>query len=132
MSTLKFVTTVASLAICGLGIVGIVAPATLLDLGRALIAPPALYWVAFVRVVFGALLILVAPGSRVPRTLRVIGAFIVIAGLLTPVFGAARFGELFAWFARQPPLLVRSVAVLPVIAGLLLVYAINSPRRAVA
>src|SRR5688572_47580 len=98
MKALKLVTTVMSLAISGVGVLGIVAPAVLLEFGRSLLAPPALYWVAAVRIVFGALLILVATESRLPRTVLVIGVFIVVAGLLTPLFGSERFGEVFGWF----------------------------------
>jgi hypothetical protein len=82
MKVFKLVTTVMSLAIAGLGVVGVVAPAVLLESGRSLLAPPVLYCVAAVRVVFGARLILVATESRMPRTLQVIGIFIVVAGLL--------------------------------------------------
>ena len=121
-----------SLAISVLGVVGIVAPAVFTEFGRSLLAPPALYWVAAVRVAFGALLILVATESRMPRTLLVIGVFIVIAGLLTPLFGTERFGEVFAWFSGQAPILVRAVAVLPILVGLFFVYAIDSHRRASA
>ncbi|MGZ5261673.1 MAG: hypothetical protein ACXWC0_28985 [Burkholderiales bacterium] len=67
-----------------------------------------------------------------PRTLRVIGAFIVVAGLLTPLFGTERFHEALTWFSGQGPLLVRAVAVLHVIVGLFFVYAINSHRRVAA
>jgi hypothetical protein len=132
MKVLKLVATVMSLAIAGLGVLGMVAPAVLLEFGRALLAPPALYWVAAVRVVFGALLILVATGSRTPRTLRVIGALIAVAGLLTPLFGTERFVEVFAWFSGQASFLVRAVAALPFVVGLSFVYAINSHRRVAA
>ena len=66
MRFLQLVVTLMSLAIGGLGVLGISAPAVLLDLGRTLLAPPALYGVAAVRVVFGALLISVATASRQP------------------------------------------------------------------
>ena len=130
MKLLKLVATVMSLAIAGLGGWGVVAPAALLAFGGSLLAPPALYWVAAVRVVFGSLLILVAAESRMPRTLRVVGVFFVVAGLLTPLFGTERFHEAFTWFSGQGSLLVRAVAVLPLIIGLFFVYALNSHRRA--
>ncbi|MEO8653833.1 MAG: hypothetical protein ABI409_06895 [Ramlibacter sp.] len=121
-----------SLAIAGLGLLGVAAPVVLLEFGRALLAPPALYGVAAVRVVFGLLVLLVAADSRMPGILRVIGLIIVVAGLLTPLFGTERSLEAFTWFSEQGPLFVRIVAVLPVIAGLFLVYAINSRRQVAA
>jgi hypothetical protein len=129
MKVLKLLATVVSLAIAGLGVVGLVAPAVLLDFGRSLLTPPALYWVAAVRIVFGAMLILVATESSMPRTLRVIGVVIVVAGLLTPLLGTERFGEALAWFSGQAPFLVRAVALVPFVIGLFFVYAINSHRR---
>ena len=129
MKLLKLVTSVMSLAIAGLGVLGIVAPGVLLDFGRSLLSPPALYWVAAVRVIFGALLILVATQSRMPRTLRVIGALSVVAGILTPLFGTERIGEIFAWISAQASFLVRVIAVLPFGIGLFFVYALNSHRR---
>jgi hypothetical protein len=129
MKMLKIVATVISLAIAGLGLLGLVAPGVLLEFGHSLLAPPALYWVAAVRVVFGALLILVAAQSRMPRTLRVIGAVIVVAGILTPLVGTERIGEIFAWVSVQASFLVRVIALLPLGIGLFFVFAINGRRR---
>ncbi len=129
MKVLKLVTTLMSLAIAGLGVLGFVAPAVLLEFGRSLLAPPTLYWVAAVRVAFGALLILVATQSRMPRTLRVIGAVIVVAGILTPLFGAERISEVFGWISAQASFLVRFIAILPFGIGLFFAFAINTRRR---
>jgi uncharacterized membrane protein len=129
---LKVLATVMSLGIAGLGVLGVAAPAVLLQFGGSLLAAPALYLVAAVRVVFGALLILVSAESRMPRALRVVGVLIVVAGLLTPLFGAERFREAFTWFSGQEPWLLRAVAVLPLIIGVFFVYAINSHRRVAA
>jgi hypothetical protein len=128
MKFLKLVATLMSLAIAGLGTVGVVAPGVLLGFGRSLSAPPSIYWVAAVRVVFGALLLLVAAESRVPRTLRVIGVVLVAAGVLTPLFGTERSLAALAWVSRQGTLAVRAVAVLPLVVGLFLAYAIHSRR----
>jgi hypothetical protein len=98
-------------------------------LGRTLLAPPALYGVAAVRVVFGALLISVATASRLPTTLRGIGSFILIAGLVTPLFGAERSIEVFTWLSGQGLLFIRALAALPVVFGIFLVYAISAYRR---
>jgi hypothetical protein len=130
MRALKFITAVMCLAIAALGLLGLVVPELLLALGRALLAPPALYAVAAVRVVFGALLIAVASASRGPMTLRILGGFIVVAGLVTPFVSVERFGAAVAWLSEQL-LFVRAVALVPLLLGLLLLYAIN-PKRHVA
>lgn len=127
MRFLKLLATLLSLSVAGVGILGITAPAVLVELGQTLIRPPAVYGVAAVRVLFGALLILVAGGSRMPLVLRVVGAVIVVAGFLTPFLGTERFVQALAWFSDGRLLLFRAFAVLPVAVGLFFVYAISSP-----
>ncbi len=108
-----------SLAIAGLGVLGVAAPALRLEFAGSLLAPPALYGVAAVRVVFGVLLVLVATESRTPRALRVIGVVLVVAGLLTPLFGTERLALFLTWFSGQAPLLIRLCAC----------HQLSSPRR---
>ena len=67
------------IAIACLGIIGVVAPLLLLDLGKSLITETGLYVVAALRVAFGLLLLFGARISRMPQTLRVIGIVIIIA-----------------------------------------------------
>ena len=125
MKTLRICAIVFSLGIAALGLLGIAAPSVLIELGRSLMLPPALYGVAAVRVAFGVLLMMIAAGSRMPRTLRVIGAFIVLAGLLTPFAGVLPFDEALAWFSSGRLGLFRLVAALPVVGGIFLAYAIS-------
>jgi hypothetical protein len=126
MQSLKLIASLMSVAVAVLGLLGLVSPALLVEFGRSLAAPPALYAVAIVRLVFGALLISVARPSRAPRTLRVLGAVILVAGLATPFFVAERFGEVVASLSGQWLEVVRAMAVLPLLLGAFLVYAINS------
>ena len=132
MKFIKLVATILSLAIAGIGALGVLAPGVLLEFGRTVLAPQAMYGVAAVRVVFGALLILVARESRMPLTIRLIGVVIVVAGLITPLLGPERFLEAFGKFSAQRERLRRAVAVLPVIFGLFFVVAINSRRHGAA
>jgi len=132
MQFLKLVATILCLAIAGIGALGVAAPGVLLDFVRIVLAPQALVGAAAVRIVVGVLLIVVAAQSRLPRTLRVIGVVIVVAGLITPLIGAERFLEIFSWFSAQEATLRRAIAVVPVIVGLFFVYAINSRRHGAA
>jgi hypothetical protein len=131
MRVLKTIATLMSLAVAGLGLLGVVAPDELLGFGSSLLAPPALYAVATARVVFGALLITVARSSRAPIALRVLGSFIFVAGLSTPFLGVERFGGVVASLSEKL-WLVRMIAFVPLLLGLLLVYAINSKRKVAA
>jgi len=124
---LKLLATVVSLGIAALGVVGVIAPDLLLQFAHVVILPPAIYGVAVIRVAFGALLMLVASGSRVPRTLRVVGALIVVAGLVTPFLATVRLDEAFTWLSGHRNLF-RVLAAAPIVAGALLAYAINPSR----
>lgn len=124
MQLLKPVASLMSLAIAALGVWGLLAPAGLLAFAQSLLAPPNLYFVALVRVLFGALLILVASGSRWKTALRAIGIVLVIAGVLTPVFPTDRLVTLVGALAERPAVM-RAAAILPLLVGLALAYAIN-------
>ena len=116
-------------ALAGVGMLGVVAPLGLLDLGRSLLSPPGLYAIALIRVVFGLLLLWAAPLSRMPRVLRIIGAFILINGVVTPFIGVKRAEALLDWFSNQGPLFVRVVATLSIALGAFLVYVVIPRRR---
>ena len=130
MRVLKSITTVFCLAIAGLGLLGLAAPDLLLSFARSVLAPPALYAVAAARIVFGVLLIAIASASRAPATLRWLGAFIVVAGLVTPFLQVERLEALLAWLSDRL-VWVRGIALAPILIGSLLWLAI-SPRRPVA
>jgi hypothetical protein len=130
MKILRLCATLFSLGLAGLGLLGVASPSVLLEFGRSLLLPPALYGVAGVRVAFGVLLVVIAGGSRMPRTVRVIGAVIVVAGLLTPFLGVLPFDEPLAWFSTNGLGLFRLVAMLPMIGGIFLAYAINPASHA--
>ena len=128
----KLLATVMGALIAAIGVVGIAVPSILLEFGRSLQTPSALYVVAAIRVIFGAVLVWVAAASRMPRTLRVIGVVIIVAGLLVPWFGVERTQAMLGWFSSQGSLVMRAWASMAVIFGLFIIYVVNSPRRAAA
>ena len=87
--------------VAAIGVLALAAPSVLLELGRTLQSPTVLYAIAAVRVGFGIVLVWVASNSRTPRTLRVLGIFIIIAGLVTPFFGIERTRAMFDWWSTQ-------------------------------
>jgi hypothetical protein len=108
------------------------APSVLLEFGRSLQTPSALYAVAVVRIAFGALLFWGASASRMPRMLRVIGTVIMVAGLLTPFFGVERAQAMLTWWSSHGQAFMRAWAALAVAFGLFIIYAVASPRRGAA
>jgi hypothetical protein len=76
----------------------------------------------------GASLLGVAPAARLPGTLRVIGALVLLVGLLTPFFGVERARLVLDWWVAQGTTFMRVWAVFPVAFGLFLIYAIVGAR----
>jgi hypothetical protein len=129
MKILRVLATAVCIAIAMFGLVGVTAPNLLLQQAHSLLLPPAIYGVAVVRVAFGVLLFLVAPASRWPRTIRVVGAVIALAGLATPFLPTSALVDALTWFAENGTDLFRVLAIVPIVIGALLAYAIN-PRPA--
>ena len=117
--------------LAAIGVLGVVAPSVLLEFGRSLQSAGALYVVAAVRVGFGTILFWAAPNSRTPGTLRIIGAFMIIAGLVTPFLGVDRSRAVFDWWSTQGSFLTRAWPIAAVGLGLFIAYA-TSPRGSAA
>jgi uncharacterized membrane protein len=132
MRSAKILATALGLIIVAIGVLGVATPSVLLEFGRSLQTTNALYIVAAVRVMFGAVLLWVAPASRTPKILRVLGVLIIVAGLFTPFFGVERARAMFDWWSTQGPLFTRVWAIVAVVFGLFIVYVVTSPRRSAA
>jgi hypothetical protein len=120
---------VIGLLIVAQGIVGLVAPATFLQLIELIQTPPNIYFAAVVRVAFGVVLVVAAPLSRAPFTLRILGAMIVVGGLMTPFVGV-RLAEIVLGWWSQGPDIIRAWATGALVLGLFIVYATAQKQRA--
>ena len=109
--------------------ISFVAPDLRLSLERWVITPAGLYAIAALRIAIGLMLVLAAPASRAPRTLRVLGLIVIIAGLMTPWFGVARARAVVDWLASTGPLLMHLDAVVGIALGGFLVYVFWIPSR---
>jgi hypothetical protein len=105
------------------------APGLRLSFERSVMTPAGLYAIAALRIAIGLLFALAAPASRVPRTLRVLGLVVIIAGLMTPWFGVARARAVLDWLANAGPSLMRLDAAVGMALGGFLVYVFRSPIR---
>jgi len=110
MRNVKLLAMAMGFIIAGIGVFGVVAPSAFLEFGRSLQTPNALYIIAAVQVIFGAALLWVAPITRTPRTLRALGALIIIAGVLTPFIGTERSRAMLDWWSTQGSLFTRAWA----------------------
>ena len=111
------------------GVTGVFMPDTLISVGRYVVTPNGLYAVAALRLGIGLVLMLVARVSRTPKTLRTLGAVVFVAGLATPFFGVDRARAVFDWEATQGTALIRIGAVLAVLMGGFIAFAVAVGRR---
>jgi hypothetical protein len=111
------------------GVVGILTPDSLMTIGRYVVTPVGLYAVAALRVAIGLVLMLVAPISRVPRTLRVVGAVVLVAGLATLFVGVERTRAILDWESTQGTALIRVGAGLALAIGGFLAFAVATGHR---
>jgi hypothetical protein len=93
----------------------------------AVMTPAGLYAIAAVRIAIGLVFMVAAPASKAPRILRVLGAMVIIAGLVTPWFGVARAQEVLNWFASAGPLMMRLDAIVGLALGSFLVWVFRTP-----
>jgi hypothetical protein len=88
------------------GLVGIVSPDSVMTVRRQYFATSVgLYAAGAVRVAMGIVLILVAPTSRAPRTLRALGAVVCRQGLAAQLFGLDRARAILEWESMHTALL---------------------------
>lgn len=130
MKTLAFV---FGLCIGTVGVVGLLAPSSLVWIAQHSVTSGAFYLIAEVRVGFGLVLISAASASRVPRTLRIVGYVIVVAGLataLTGLVGIERARTIIDWWLQQGAGIIRLTSVVLVALGGFVVYACVPVRRA--
>ena len=92
-----------------------------------------LYTAAVSRVVFGLALLGLARASRAPQTIRVLGAFIIVAGISFPFIGVDTLRALvddIDWFAAQDTAVIRIWMMGSMMFMLSILYALT-PQRAV-
>ncbi len=120
--------TLVALIICLLtaafGALGIASPSRLLGVVRYLQTPVGLYFAAGIRVLLGVALLFAAPTSRAPGLIHILGVVIIVIGVITPFFGLERFRRLLDWWSEQGSTFVRGWAVLALLFGLSLAYAL--------
>ena len=111
------------------GVVGLVSPDSVTTVRRLYFATPArLYAAAALRLAMGLVVILFAPRSRTPRTLRALGAVMCMQGLAATLLGPDRARAILEWETVHTALL-RAGAVVAVAAGCFFVFAATTGRR---
>jgi hypothetical protein len=111
------------------GLLGILLPETFMGLVKEFQYPPVISIAALIRVAFGLALCFAAPASRAPVLLGVLGAFIVVGGLLTPFFGMHFAHVILGWWSDGGVAMVRGWAVLALVLGSFVAWSSWPVRR---
>ena len=108
------------------GIVGLVSPDSLMTIRQQYVSTVVIYAAVAVRLAIGLVLILFAPTSRAPKTLRALGAISCMQGLAPAFIGIDGVRALQEWEAMQTALL-RAGALVALVVGGFLAFAATTP-----
>lgn len=127
---MRLLTVLIGLFIMIVGVLGVAAPSLLLRVADYATTPIGLYVLAAVRIGIGLVLMRVASSSRAPKILRTLGAIGIAAGVFTAFVGVDRARAMVAWEISQGTTLIRVGALVAVVFGGLIVFAVSNRRTA--
>jgi hypothetical protein len=111
------------------GIVGLISPDSVTTARRLYFATPVgLYAAGAVRVAMGLVVILYAPASRAPKTLRALGAVMCLQAFAATLLGPDRARAVLEWEAMQATALLRVGAAVALAIGCFLAFAVSGHR----
>jgi hypothetical protein len=122
---MRQVALVLSAFVAIIGAVSVICPEALIGIARHFATPAGLYAAAGLRILMGIALLLAAPTSRVPAAIRILGAVVLVAGFVTPFFGAERARAIVDWWSSQGAFLMRAWAGFALALGCFLVWALR-------
>jgi hypothetical protein len=124
---MRIVVLLVALLTIVVGALGIISPDSLTTVRRLYFATPvALYTAAAIRVAMGLVMILFAPRSRTPKTLRALGVVVCAQGLAAMAFGVDSAQAILEWEAMHTALL-RSGAAVALATGGFVAFAVAKP-----
>jgi hypothetical protein len=114
-----------------LGLTGVLWPEGLMELAKYSHTSTGIYVLAIVRMVLGGLLFIAAKATRTPKTVRVIGIIIFVAGVATALISAERAQLLKDWWLSHGPDFLRIAACFPLAVGFFIAgSALTKSRKA--
>jgi hypothetical protein len=112
------------------GLTGVLWPEGLMGLMTYSFTSTGIYVAAITRMVMGALLLVAAPATRTPKTVRVIAVLIFLAGVATALINPDRAQVLKDWWLSHGPDALRIAACFPLAVGFfILVATLTKPRN---
>ncbi|HEX8898344.1 MAG TPA: hypothetical protein VF751_06585 [Chthoniobacterales bacterium] len=125
---MKAIVLLIGLLMVALGLTGVVWPEGVMQLATYSFTATGLYVAAAVRILLGGLLFFAAAATRTPRTIRVIGLIMLIAGIATALIPAERAQSMKDWWLAHGPHVVRIAACFPLAVGIFLGWTTISRR----
>ena len=111
------------------GLMGLISPDSLTTARRLYFATPlGLYAAGAVRLAMGLVVILYAPASRAPQTLRALGAVMCMQALAATILGPDRARVVLEWETMQGNALLRVGAAVALVTGCFLAFAVSGHR----
>jgi hypothetical protein len=98
-------------------------------MGRSVLTPAGLYVIGALRIGIGVVFFMAGTASRAPRTLRLLGVIVIVAGLVTPIFGVDRARAILDWEAAHGPWLVRLAGGFAVLLGGFVGFAVTGSTQ---
>jgi uncharacterized protein YjeT (DUF2065 family) len=111
-----------------LGLTGVLWPEGLMQFATYSFSRTGLYVAAAARIVLGGLLFFAASATRTPKTIRVIGLIILVAGIATALIPSDRAQLMKDWWLARGPDTLRIVACFPLAVGVFVAWATISRR----
>jgi len=121
-ATFPILVSLAGLAVAGIGLLGVVAPASLkrfLSSWRAMTTLPV---TLAVRILFGCIFVFAAPDCRLPAVVRLIGFLEFGGAALLLGLGARRLERFVEWWLQRPSAFVRYWCLGATALGIILIY----------
>lgn len=125
---MRYLAWLVALLFAVIGLAGLIAPDWVMSLRWIAASQSGLLAIAVLRSAIGIVLIMAAPRSRAPKTLQTFGALLLLAGMVTPLFGVTRSKAVLDWEAAQGPMLVRAWALLVIVLGGALAFTMRPVR----
>lgn len=127
---MKFAALLVALFTIVVSIAGLVSPESVTTVRRMYFATPAgLFAAAAVRLAMGVVVILSAPASRAPKTLRALGAVMCVQALSATLLGPDRARSVLEWETTQGTALLRLGAAVALAAGGFMAFAVTGRRH---
>ena len=81
------------------------------------------YLIGILRILFGIIFLLAASLCKWTEVIRVLGILFIIAGSFIFILGIRKVKSVVEWWSKKPALTLRLLSLVPVILGVLIIYA---------